>query len=101
PIDTNGERHVLRMADKPGTFDKPATHISLKGQTAIVTGASSGIGHATAVTLAAAGANVVVNHFPAERSKADAGRVVAEIADSGGTAVAVAADVSREDQVDK
>jgi NAD(P)-dependent dehydrogenase (short-subunit alcohol dehydrogenase family) len=37
--------------------------IRIEGQTAIVTGASSGIGKATALALAAAGANVVVNYI--------------------------------------
>jgi 3-oxoacyl-[acyl-carrier protein] reductase len=64
----------------------------LSGKVAIVTGASKGIGAAIARHLAAAGAAVVVNYAS---SKADADRVVAEITGSGGTAIAVQADVSK------
>jgi glucose 1-dehydrogenase len=38
---------------------------SLQGQSALVTGADSGIGEAVAIALAAAGANVVINHVDA------------------------------------
>ena len=59
-------------------------------KTAIVTGASRGIGQACALRLAADGFAVVVNY----RSRAnEAGAVVAEIAAAGGRAVAQAADV--------
>lgn len=68
----------------------------LKGQTALVTGASSGIGAAIAIAMAAAGANVVVNYL----SKKDAAdRIVEDIKKAGGSAIAVKADVSSEDQV--
>jgi glucose 1-dehydrogenase len=72
----------------------------LSGQVAIVTGASSGIGMATAKALAAAGAVAVVNHLPRPSSQAKAAAVVAEIEASGGRSAAIAADVSREDQVE-
>ncbi len=69
---------------------------SLKGQTALVTGASSGIGAGIAVAMGAAGANIVVNYS----SSADgATRVVKEIREAGGKAIAVKADVSDEEQV--
>jgi glucose 1-dehydrogenase len=66
------------------------------GRRALVTGAASGIGRATATRLAAEGAAVVVNYVgdpePAES-------LVAELESASGTAVAIEADVSSEDQV--
>lgn len=70
---------------------------SLAGQVAVVTGASRGIGRAVAISLAHAGAQVVVNYA---RSSAAADAVVAEIAAGGGSAIALQADVSKVDQVD-
>ncbi|MBX3407170.1 MAG: SDR family oxidoreductase [Phycisphaeraceae bacterium] len=73
----------------------------LKGQTAIVTGASSGIGRGIAQALCAAGANVVVNYIGPD---ADALAAVHEATHCGcahrGRAVAVSADVSDEKQVE-
>jgi glucose 1-dehydrogenase len=68
----------------------------LAGQRALVTGASSGIGRAIAIAIAEAGAKVVVNY---SRDKDSAQRVLAEIASGGGEAIAIRADVSREDDV--
>lgn len=68
----------------------------LRGQKALVTGASSGIGRSVAVYLAQEGADVVINYSGNERA---ANEVVAEIAAKGGKALAVKADVSREDEV--
>jgi glucose 1-dehydrogenase len=72
--------------------------VDARDKVAIVTGASSGIGRATAKALAAAGLTVVVNHRPPSRS--DAEQVIQEIVGGGGRAVAIGADISREDQVD-
>jgi 3-oxoacyl-[acyl-carrier protein] reductase len=64
---------------------------SLDGRVALVTGSSRGIGADTARYLAAAGAAVVVNY----RSKAPrADKVVAEITEAGGKAIAVGADLT-------
>ncbi len=72
--------------------------ISLKGQNALVTGGSSGIGEACVRALAAAGANVVVNY---NAKGADAERIAAEVNALGaGRALAVQADVSSEEQVE-
>ncbi|MBD8730115.1 glucose 1-dehydrogenase [Pseudomonas sp. CFBP 13710] len=72
--------------------------ISLDKQVALVTGASSGLGAAAAKALAAAGAAVVVNY----NSHAEpAERLVAEIREAGGKAIAVGADVSKEDDVER
>ena len=68
----------------------------LSGQRALVTGANSGIGKAVAKGLAAAGASVVVNYVSNED---DAHQVVTDIESAGGKAMAIHADVSREDQV--
>jgi glucose 1-dehydrogenase len=66
----------------------------LHGQAALVTGASAGIGAASAVALAAAGAAVGVNYPPGNKAAAE--DIVARI---GGMAVAFAADVSNEPDV--
>jgi glucose 1-dehydrogenase len=72
-------------------------HKPLEGQTALVTGASSGIGFGVAEALAKAGAAVAINYHshgePAEK-------LAAEIEKAGGTAFAVGADVSDEAQLD-
>jgi glucose 1-dehydrogenase len=68
----------------------------LRGQKALVTGASSGIGRAIALALGEAGADVVVNYASGEES---ARQVVADIEKRGGRAIAHRADVSSEEQV--
>ncbi len=68
----------------------------LEGQTALVTGASSGIGAQIAIAMGAAGASVGVNY---SRTEKGAERVVQEVTRSGSRALALRADVSQEDQV--
>ncbi len=63
---------------------------------ALVTGASRGIGAATARQLAAGGAHVVVNY---RRKQRRADEVVAQIRAAGGSALAVGADLTDADQV--
>jgi 3-oxoacyl-[acyl-carrier protein] reductase len=67
----------------------------LKGKTALVTGASQGIGRACALELSRHGATVVA----AARSQAKLDQVVEEIRAAGGTAVAAILDVSSEDSI--
>ncbi|XWK88748.1 MAG: 3-oxoacyl-[acyl-carrier-protein] reductase [Phormidium sp.] len=69
----------------------------LRGQVAIVTGASRGIGRAIALALAAEGAKVVVNYAS---SSTAAEEVVAKINSMGCEAIALKADVSQAEQVD-
>lgn len=70
----------------------------LENQTAIITGANSGIGEGVAIALGQAGANIVVNYV----TNPDAANTVVEkIKSFGSNAIAVQADVSKEDQVVK
>ncbi|CCH53682.1 short-chain dehydrogenase/reductase SDR [Fibrisoma limi BUZ 3] len=70
----------------------------LVGQTAIITGASSGIGRACAIALAREGANVVVNYIG---NPAGAEEVAGVIQADGGQVRLVQADVSQEEQVQR
>ncbi len=76
----------------------PESLQNLQNKTAIVTGASRGIGKATALALAAVGAKVVVNYA---RSSEAAEAVVKTIVDGGGNAIALQADVSQPEEVDR
>ncbi|MEA2689144.1 MAG: hypothetical protein QOD51_1751 [Candidatus Eremiobacteraeota bacterium] len=72
-------------------------HVDLRGKTAIVTGAATGIGKAIALRLGAGGANVVVDY----RGQNDVVQaIVAEIERSGGHGIAISADVTDEAAVD-
>ena len=68
----------------------------LKGQSALITGANSGIGKAVAIALANDGANVAVNYVTHPEA---ADEVIKEIQNNGGNAVAIKADVSNESEV--
>jgi glucose 1-dehydrogenase len=68
----------------------------LKNQKALVTGANSGIGEACALALGSAGAAVAINYVSRPE---DAERVAQQIRQGGGEAIALQADVSREEQV--
>jgi 3-oxoacyl-[acyl-carrier protein] reductase len=72
--------------------------LSLKNKVAVVTGGSRGIGRAIATTLAAAGATVVVNY---KGNQAAAEEVVNEIAAAEGQALAIQADISQSEDVER
>jgi 3-oxoacyl-[acyl-carrier protein] reductase len=67
----------------------------MEGRTALVTGASQGIGRACALALAAAGARVTL----AARNEAKLNEVAAEIATAGGTAAVFTLDISSEESI--
>lgn len=76
---------------------KKETLKPLSGKTAIVTGASSGIGRATAMTLAQAGAAVVIQARRKDRLE----KVASDIAAKGGNALAIAGDASLTSDTDR
>ena len=84
-------------APAPPPSRAPPYHPDLVGQPALVTGANSGIGRAVALGLARAGADVAVNYVS---DPAAAAAVVNEIEGLGRRAIALKADVSREDEVE-
>ena len=70
----------------------------IEGKTAIVTGASRGIGKAIAISLAKEGAEVIINY---SSSPENANKVVSEINDFGGKAYPLQADISNENSVNE
>ena len=68
-----------------------------KGKIALVTGASRGIGKAIAIQLAKEGAEVILNY---RRSKSECEAVLEEIADLGGSGIAVRADVGNAEKTE-
>lgn len=70
--------------------------MNLKDKVAIVTGGSRDIGKAVSLKLAASGAKVVVNYF---NNEAQGAATVKEITDAGGSAIAVAGDMTKNEDV--
>jgi glucose 1-dehydrogenase len=101
PTSPPAPRHIPNASFIAAQFPEPvmpAIPINrvLKGQKAIVTGASSGIGKGVASALGHAGADVLVNYT----SRAEeAEKVAAELRSHGANAITFKADVSKEDQV--
>lgn len=73
-------------------------NINLKNKVAIVTGGGRDIGRAAAIKLGHAGARVVVNY---NNSAAEADEVVKLVKQSGGDALAIQADVTRQKDIDR
>jgi len=78
------------------TDETPHVTYDHSGKTAVITGATTGIGRAIGLALGGAGATIVVDHL---NDPSGAKATVEEIRDLGGNAIAVQADVSRPEQV--
>src|SRR5438046_2406217 len=91
----------IRVSDETPKKPRNERHTmengKLNGKVAVVTGASKGIGASIAKHLAAEGAAVIVNYAS---SKTDADKVVAEITNKGGKALAVQGNVAKKTEVD-
>lgn len=68
--------------------------MDFKNKVVLITGASRGIGRATALAFAKGGANVIVNYFQSKPEE-----IVKKIEENGSIAITVKADISQEDQV--
>jgi NAD(P)-dependent dehydrogenase (short-subunit alcohol dehydrogenase family) len=77
----------------PSPFDR----FRLSSRTALVTGARREIGRAIALGLAGAGARLAIHHAGTAEEAADAGTVVKEIQEGGGTARAFGQDIALDD----
>src|SRR5450631_4321484 len=90
-------RNIYRKKDYPTPCMPDLEHGKiLKGQKALVTGASSGIGRAVALALGRAGASVLINYVVDDGSVE---LMIKEIKSYGGQAIGFQADVSKEPQV--
>jgi glucose 1-dehydrogenase len=88
------------LAKAPADDNAELPHVTyaktLAGQPALVTGANSGIGKATAIGLAKAGADVVINYVTDPEAADEVAEVITGF---GGKAITIKADVSKEDEV--
>src|SRR5258708_16439502 len=72
-------------------------HVKLKGKVALVTGAGSGMGKATALLFASEGAKVAA----ADIREASVESVAREVQEAGGEAIAIGADVAKSEDVQR
>jgi 3-oxoacyl-[acyl-carrier protein] reductase len=87
---------IMQAQDKPPTAGRQIfSEALLKNQTALVTGASRGIGRAIATALCEHGAHVYVNYLSSEQAAAE---LIRELEGRGGSASMVKADVSQPDE---
>ncbi len=96
--DNGPDKDPAAVSPDSGRIPNAPYHPVLTGQPALVTGANSGIGRAVALGLARAGADVVVNYVTHPET---AEQVVREIEAMGRRAIALKADVSKEDDVER
>jgi 3-oxoacyl-[acyl-carrier protein] reductase len=80
-----------------GRAGRPAVYSEFEGQTAVITGAASGIGQSLAELLAEQGANIVIPWFRGDPH--DPQETVSLVEDAGGEALVVPTDVSRTSEV--
>jgi NAD(P)-dependent dehydrogenase (short-subunit alcohol dehydrogenase family) len=98
------ENALALIAPAPGPLGPRQTEQDLSGKVALITGASRGIGKRAAVALARRGARVVVAARSVEGNGELAGTIgetVQEIESLGGEALAVATDLSKEDELER
>jgi 3-oxoacyl-[acyl-carrier protein] reductase len=88
-----GDGTVMVLEERKTTRDLP-----LSERVALVTGGSRGIGAAIARSLAQSGARVIINYLKNERA---AGELQAQIETAGGGAIAVQADVTERDSIER
>ena len=91
-----GVASVIVRREHPGERADGEVDVEISGKTAVITGAGSGIGRATALRLAKEGARVVV----ADMNDAGAAETVSMIAAAGGTASALHVDVTKHEDID-
>ena len=90
-------RNIYPKKDYPKPcMPNPEHNKILKGQKALVTGASSGIGKAVAIALGRAGASVLINYVVDDGT---VDQMIKEIESYGSKAMGFQADVSKEDHV--
>ena len=98
PVGTTGRREDDTVVPSSTLRISAGSTAELDGRVVVVTGAASGIGRATAVAAAQAGARVVIGTF--EGDPHDAGETLRQVEAAGGQGIVVSADVRSSDEVD-